>query len=311
MIHLGGFADLFYCVAKINFKSIAGRNESCGLGFLFLKSVCMFGIGSAIIRMAANRGRVARYLDEIALRLHASFENVNYDIATNGELNVLDSLKEKGLEMSVVFDVGANEGAWSRHAARIFPLSKIVSFEIVPEVFEKLKANCVAFGGVSPINIGLSDRNGSISFDYCRDRSGVSSCVPGFVKSFHGESVQKMVCSVETGDGFCADNGIDHVNFLKIDVEGHEPSVLKGFEGLFTRGGVDIVQFEYGNINIETKFILKDFYEFFQRYGFRVGKIYPNGVHFRDYDYAIEDFLGPNFLAVRSNLPGLVDVLKC
>src|SRR5262245_31547999 len=65
---------------------------------------------------------------------------------------------------------------------------------------------------------------------------------------------------------------------------------------------IRVVQFEFGMCNIETKFLLKDFWQFFSDRGFLVGAVMPKGVRFKEYNHRDEDFQGPpNFLAVQSS----------
>ena len=98
-------------------------------------------------------------------------------------------------------------------------------------------------------------------------------------------------------------NGIKivRINFLKIDTEGMDHQIHKGAVDMLKGKRIDVVQFEYGMVSVETKFILKDFFQFFENYGYVVGKIYPTYVDFRQYHRSMEDFIGPNFLAVRSD----------
>ena len=112
------------------------------------------------------------------------------------------------------------------------------------------------------------------------------------------------------GDIFCAEKGIDNIDFLKIDVEGYEHKVLKGFEGILKRGGIKVIQFEYGYVNIDTHFLLKDFYDYLQSFGMKLGKIYPSYVDFREYEYKDEDFYGPNYLAVHQSCKSIIDLLS-
>jgi hypothetical protein len=73
---------------------------------------------------------------------------------------------------------------------------------------------------------------------------------------------------------------------------------LIGFKNAFKERKIRAVQFEYGYINITSKILLCDYYDFFKSYGYIVGKIYPKSVEFRDYAFKHEDFIGPNFLAI-------------
>ena len=115
---------------------------------------------------------------------------------------------------------------------------------------------------------------------------------------------------MSTGDRYCEERGIETIDLLKIDVEGFEDRVLRGFSRMLGAGKVTAVQFEYGLANINTRFLLKDFHELLEGMGFVVGKVFPKYVDFRPYEIATdEDFKGPNFLAVHSRHATLIDVL--
>jgi hypothetical protein len=42
-----------------------------------------------------------------------------------------------------------------------------------------------------------------------------------------------------------------------------------------------------------------------------VGKLFPEGVAFKDFDMTDEDFIGPNFIACLKGRPDLVEALRC
>jgi hypothetical protein len=58
-----------------------------------------------------------------------------------------------------------------------------------------------------------------------------------------------------------------------------------------------------------THFV-KDAYELLEAKGYTVGKLYPDHVDFRAYKLKDEDFLGPNYVAVRSARTDLVEALR-
>jgi len=93
-------------------------------------------------------------------------------------------------------------------------------------------------------------------------------------------------------------------------VEGAERLVLKGFSEALDAGRIDVIQFEYGKVAILTHFLLKDFYELFEDKGYAVGKIFPDHVDFRPYKLEDEDFLGPNYLAVRRERADIIEALE-
>jgi hypothetical protein len=41
-----------------------------------------------------------------------------------------------------------------------------------------------------------------------------------------------------------------------------------------------------------------------------LGKIFPKKVEFRKYDFIYEDFIGPNFIAVKKSETKLIDLLS-
>jgi FkbM family methyltransferase len=237
------------------------------------------------------------YLDMVA--------NVCFDHDRNGERRVLEVLAAGS--PGCVFDVGANIGDWSLAAAALMPGARIEAFEIVPdtaaEAAWRLAAAGAGAGRVTLHPVGLSDAPGTITVAHLPGFSQGSSAA---VRQPVGD-VQWRECTVQTGDAFCREHGIDHVDLLKIDVEGLESRVLKGFAGMLSAGRVDAVQFEYGHLNASVRFLLGDFYELFDGYGFTVGKIYPDGVDFRAYEpWRDENFRGPNYLAVRRERVDLV-----
>ena len=112
------------------------------------------------------------------------------------------------------------------------------------------------------------------------------------------------------GDDFIKENNIVSIDFLKLDVEGAEYDALLGFENAFKEGIIKLVQFEYGFINISTKKLLIDYYTFFEAHGYILGKVFPKNVEFRNYNVKHEDFIGPNFIAVKKTETELIDILR-
>ena len=264
-------------------------------------------IGRLLAR--SRRSGWARRLDSLALAVHRGYENVNYDLHGNGESAALQRLA-RAADIRTVFDVGANRGDWSSAAAQILPAATIHAFEIVPATFDHLKDRFSGNGNIVLNDVGLSDAEGSLEVYFASERDVLATCVAGFSEAFHRYQPAPLQARATTGDRYCKAMHVARIDFLKIDVEGFEPHVLKGFEATLGRGAVDVVQFEYGYINICTRFLLKDFYDYMQRFDMKIGKIYPDHVEFRPYRYTDEDFSGANFLAVRSGREDLLHALR-
>ena len=121
---------------------------------------------------------------------------------------------------------------------------------------------------------------------------------------------------LELKDPFCSASceklenfGIGDIDFLKIDTEGSENLVLEGLLDTLKNRDIKVIQFEYGYINIISKFLLYDFYQFFDELGYTIGKIYPKRVEFKEYNLKDENFFGPNYVAVKSSETDIIESL--
>ncbi|MGH7538206.1 MAG: FkbM family methyltransferase [Gemmatimonadales bacterium] len=231
------------------------------------------------------------------------YGNASYKLEKNGERRLLGTLR--GERFATILDVGANVGKWASLATAAFPAATVYALEIVPATFERLCAATASLPRVRPINLGFADHTGRLRIRYEPSASAHAT----FTEYPHGWVGERIECDVTTGDAFLETQALSTVDFLKVDVEGAEHLVFQGFARALADRRVRFVQFEYGLVNILTGFLLKHFYDLFGRYGYVVGKIYPDYVDIRDYTLADEDFLGPNYLACRHDEP-LLSLLR-
>lgn len=141
----------------------------------------------------------------------------------------------------VVLDIGANVGLVSISLLKSQPnVEKIYTFEPLPDTYEKMKQNLELNGNpekIHPVNVGMSDNAGTFDF-YLPGENEAASMQPNMDEFYMQESVDghytgvkkmdKVECKVTTLDDYVAENNIDRVNFIKIDVEGNEKNVLLG-----------------------------------------------------------------------------------
>jgi FkbM family methyltransferase len=149
----------------------------------------------------------------------------------------LQDLKIK--QNAVIFDVGANIGLYSLSYAILYQNANIFSFEPHPNTFSKLQTsinlNKDLKTRIKIFNIGLSNRNGFLDISIPTSSQHPrydpeKNILDSELCSIHGEGDHKIKCSFETLDNFCHHNGIKKIDFIKIDVEGHEYEVLEGAE---------------------------------------------------------------------------------
>ncbi|MDZ7738946.1 MAG: FkbM family methyltransferase [Bacteroidales bacterium] len=243
-----------------------------------------------------THNRFFRALGDFGIAMNRFYENRNHDIYSNGELTVIRKLA--GLKPSLVIDGGANTGKYSLMVSSICHDAEIYSFEPVEETFRMLKENTKDTVGIKPVMKGLfsSDTKKEINIFPSHTHSSIYD-----IKGLPYDRKASVSIIMTTGDGFMKEHGIDYIDLLKLDLEGAEYEAVKGFSKAFKKKQIRMVQFEYGYINISTRKLLLDFYEFFEQYGYIIGKIFPKTVEFRPYKFKYEDFIGPNFVAVHKD----------
>ncbi len=173
---------------------------------------------------------------------NSSFKFMNYDYEKYSLENDIFWYGLKGWEpisiklwielcnnSNIIFDVGANTGIYSIVAASLRPTSKIFSFEPVERIYEKFQSNILInnFLNIQAEKFALSDKNGvSILYDFLGDIPLNAT----LNNKWHSESDARVEKKIKTKrlDDFIDENQIKNIDLMKIDVELHEPEVLKG-----------------------------------------------------------------------------------
>lgn len=244
----------------------------------------------------------------LAKRYIKYYENFSYNFKKNGEEQLLQKLSDFNLK--IVFDVGANIGEWTKIASKFITKADFYCFEMVPETFSTLSKN-LDKKNIILNNIGLSDVNETVDYKYYGAEVGVNKLETRSIFHDHYMSSEIRKTKVIKGDDYCEKKGIEVIDFLKIDVEGAELFVLKGFENLIKKKRIKIIQFEYGYTNGDSSCLMRDFYDFLTAHGYIIGPLKHNGVWFMNFQYGLNDFhSGPNFVAVLKSETGIINRLS-
>jgi len=71
--------------------------------------------------------------------------------------------------------------------------------------------------------------------------------------------------TIETLGSICRVNGIERLHFLKIDTVGNELAVLEGGRNLVSQQKIDIIRFEFNEVNVIPHAFLRDFYNILEQ----------------------------------------------
>jgi FkbM family methyltransferase len=202
----------------------------------------------------------------------------------------------------VIFDVGANVGEWTRNLLSE-PLPgarpKIHLFEPCETTFQTLVSNLALWGlGDSTIasNAALSSRDGHGTLFSVGPNQGTNS----IYETAAGNKPSPEEITLEQCDSYCGRNGIQHIDLLKIDTEGHDMEVILGASNLLQARQIDIVQFEYNWRWVFARHFLRDAFAVFLPWDYCIGKVTPQGIEFYDdWHFELETFREGNYLAVK------------
>ena len=139
-----------------------------------------------------------------------------------------------------VLDIGANVGYTTRFLARaVGPTGRVYAFEPNPLIFPLLKENLTRFEQVKTHNLGLASSAGEFPLFLAGNNHSVA-CFSEEYPATHlaymeNETMATVLAHVDRGDELLQREGVDHIDILKIDVEGWELNALAGLEQTIAR----------------------------------------------------------------------------
>ncbi len=227
------------------------------------------------------------------------------DFRTSGELEVMHEIASRKAAQGevVLFDVGANSGAYTAELAAVFSAAgsrpTIHAFEPSFAAFRALCEFAATNSCVLPRRLALGERvePGELHYDY--PGSSLGSIYRRDLGEYGVHLTHSEQIELTTLDTYCSETGVAHIDFLKIDTEGNELAVLRGAQRMIAAGRIDFIQFEFGEAAIDARHYLRDFFRILP--GYHISRVTRDGLRALDwYREEYEIFRTVNFLAERT-----------
>jgi FkbM family methyltransferase len=177
----------------------------------------------------------------------------------------------------VVFDVGANVGNYSKKILETSPLTTLYAFEPHPKTYAILVEN-IHQSNFYPINAAAGEKEDELSlYDYEeKDGSSHASLYQDVIENIHNsKSIEYRVPVLGLG-AFAKSKNIEKISLLKIDTEGNELNVLKGMAEYIKSGKIEIIHFEFNEMNVSSRTYFRDFWNLLPNYNFY--RLLPDGM---------------------------------
>jgi FkbM family methyltransferase len=205
-------------------------------------------------------------------------------------------------EPPVVYDVGANVGQYAKACKEIWPDCHVVCFEPQPLTFMQLAQNLGDVDNIrfykaalsrardlKPLHFG-GDADQSASL-HVRNLEGVGQLHPE----------QTIVQTARLDEVVDAATRID---LLKLDVEGHELSVMEGAGKLLTPKAIKFIHWELNSCALDSRVFFRDYWRLLLPAGYDILEIFSDG-HWEwieEYDPELENFAAHReFLAAEAS----------
>jgi FkbM family methyltransferase len=147
-------------------------------------------------------------------------------------------------QFSVVFDVGANTGQTAKSLTMYCKSSHIYCFEPVKATFAVLEKSYDKYENVHCINKALGSSRGVAEIRLHKN-SELNTLVSNQPR-IEDLTDDTEELRIETIDLFCAENSVESIDILKMDVQGWEIEVLKGSEKMLSENRIRFIYSEVG-----------------------------------------------------------------
>jgi FkbM family methyltransferase len=208
----------------------------------------------------------------------------------------------------ICFDVGANVGVYSVILSRIVgPNGQVHAFEPVAHIRSRAVRNLMANAARNTtVNASaLGAEPGEIEMFQVKEgefRGGTSSIhATENMKAMGMGAFEKRPVPIETIDAYVKRKNIPYLDFIKIDIEGHELDCLRGARDTLTNMG-PMILFEHSQARLKHLAIAEtDFRDLFDAIGYDAFEIVrsESGLALKSYDFSGRALEGRDLLGIK------------
>jgi FkbM family methyltransferase len=222
------FLKIIYLALRVSIRIALGKKRTdrlyikrnIGFNSFLYKFLKFFSVGNSIL-LKVN---VPKYNYKFYCRIN----NEDYTFMTGHEEEIEEHFNPN--DGDIVVDVGAHAGHYTLISSkRVGQNGKVIAIEADPTNFEILNRNIQLNGltNVIPLNYAAYSKQTKLKLYLPVEESGFS--IYNTIMVNRAKPEEKFIeVNANTLDYLLQQNGINHVNWIKIDVEGAEFEVLKG-----------------------------------------------------------------------------------
>jgi FkbM family methyltransferase len=205
-----------------------------------------------------------------------SLDSIDYLLGWEMEAHVLPVFRSFLRHNSVVLDIGANFGLYTAVSANVVKhRGRLYAFEANPHTYELLErtlyANRLAQNpNVIAVNAVVADTVGRRTLNYSPRYLGGATM--SNVTQWGAERRSVEIAAITIDEFLPAELAVD---LVKIDVEGHEPFVLRGMEKTIRRSPNIRIFIEFVEGFLAGTFGVDSFIDEIESLGFRICRMLP------------------------------------
>lgn len=215
-----------------------------------------------------------------------------FGVYEKGETAFVQRTLQPGM---TVLDIGANVGYYTALATRaVGPSGRVIALEPDPQSYEYLEQTIAAneVGNVNAFQYAAADHEAKMPLHISKDNRGDNRLYEPDPKW------PKITVTARPADDVLKESGIDSVDFIKIDVQGFEASVIDGLQNTLAQSKKLTLLAEFWPKGLsDAGSDPKEFLERLRDHGLQLHELTPKGelVELNDFDNLIARHQGRRY----------------